>query len=158
MTKSYVLQAMRVFGFDEMQRLSQLAQIKTASMKKAAGAELIVWDEEGPEERPPSKPVTEQKDNILPFKKNILPPLETSASHENELEHPSEESKNFHSGDFLLWQRELGREAPKNIKTEAAKGYARSTEMYVVKTSTIEGKEKIRFAATNGVLVNKKQA
>ena len=41
---------------------------------------------------------------------------------------------------------------------DAFKGYRKSTEMYVVKTPTHEGKDKIRFASTNGVLVNKKQA
>jgi hypothetical protein len=34
----------------------------------------------------------------------------------------------------------------------------KSNEMYVVKTPSSDGKDKIRFAATQGVLINKKQA
>ena len=43
-------------------------------------------------------------------------------------------------------------------KKDAFKGYEKSTEMYVVKTTTHDGKDKLRFAATDGVLINKKQA
>jgi len=59
----------------------------------------------------------------------------------------------------MLWNREQNKDSNSPVlKKEAAKEYARSTEMYVVKTATVEGKEKIRFAHTNGVLVDKKQA
>lgn len=126
-------------------------------MKKAAGAELIVWSD-APEEEKPQQKATESTDNVLPFKKqNQFSPEPLACAEENGVSPPSEESKNFYSSEFMLWQRELSKDVTGNHK-EAAQGYARSTEMYVVKTTTLEGKEKIRFAATNGVLVNKKQA
>ena len=158
MGKSFVLQALRVFSFEEMLKLSQSTQIKSVIMKKAAGAELIVWSDASEEVKPQPKD-TEVKDNVLPFKKQLLFDPETTPQAEiSEVSPPSEESKNFYSSEFMLWQRELSKEAPANHKKDAAQGYARSTEMYVVKSATFEGKEKIRFAATNGVLVNKKQA
>ena len=52
----------------------------------------------------------------------------------------------------------MAKETVGSVKKEAARGYARATEMYVVKTSKIEGSDSIRFASTNGVLVDKKQA
>ena len=159
MSKSFVLQALKIFGFEEMLKLSQTGQVKASLMKKAAGAELIVWDD-APE--PEADHYKEgPKDNVLPFKKQFGSPAEVSAPI-NDPHAPegkaSEESKNFNSTDFMLWQREISRETAAPLKKDAVKGYARSTEMYVVKTPTIEGKEKIRFAETNGILVNKKQA
>jgi len=63
------------------------------------------------------------------------------------------------TADVLLWQRELAKHTDESIqKKKAFKGYKKSTEMYSVKTSTPEGKDKIRFASINGVLVDKKQA
>lgn len=158
MGKSFVLQALRVFSFEEMLKLSQSAQVKTTMMKKAAGAELIVWSDAPVDEKPQQK-TTEPTDNVLPFKKQTLfTPEPVAHVEDSEVSPPSEESKNFYSSEFMLWQRELNKELPANHKKEAVQGYARSTEMYVVKSATLEGKEKIRFAATNGVLVNKKQA
>lgn len=161
MGKSFVLQALKIFGLEEMLKLSQTGQVKAGLMKKAAGAELIVWDDASEVEDRVQK-VEPQKDNVLPFKKSPPPP---SAEADGPIQDPhfvqgkpSEESQNFYSSDFMLWQRELGREHSAPVKKAAVSGYARSTEMYVVKTSTIEGKEKIRFADTNGILVNKKQA
>lgn len=153
MTKSFVLQVLKIFGHEEMLKLSQLAPVKVAQMKKAAGAELIVWDDAPePEEHPDnSRP---PKDNVLPFKRfpEATPDPRLAEAR------ASEESQNFQSSDFMLWQRELGRENAVPDKKDAVKGYARATQMYVVKTPTVEGKEKIRFAETNGVLLNKKQA
>jgi len=37
-------------------------------------------------------------------------------------------------------------------------GYKKSADMYVVKTTEVDGKEKIRIASTRGVLIDKKQA
>lgn len=143
-----------------MLKLSQTGQVKTVLMKKAAGAELIVWDDAPePEAHAPATEATEAK--ILPFKKQFGPPAEVQEPiadpHLPEFK-PSAESENFYSSEFMLWQRELSKDTTAPLKKDAVRGYARSTEMYVVKTPTIEGKEKIRFADTNGILVNKKQA
>lgn len=160
MSKSYVLQALKIFGFEEMLKLSQTGQVKSVLMKKAAGAELIVWDD-APEPEGHKHQDEASKDNVLPFKKQFGPASEVSEPiadpHLPEFK-PSEESANFYSSEFMLWQRELSKDNTAPLKKDAVRGYARSTEMYVVKTPTIEGKEKIRFAETNGILVNKKQA
>lgn len=159
MTKSFVLQALKIFGLEEMLKLSQTGQVKAGMLKKAAGAELIVWDD-APEVAtlaPPEQPEAK----ILPFKKQFGEPSEISepiADPHLAQGKPSEESANFYSSEFMLWQRELSKDNTSPLKKDAVQGYARSTEMYVVKSPTIDGKEKIRFAETNGILVNKKQA
>jgi hypothetical protein len=158
-SKSFVLQALKIFGLEEMLKLSQTGQVKAAMLKKAAGAELIVWDDapetesRAPEERPEAK--------VLPFKKQFAEPSQISEPIPDPhlaQGKPSEESGNFYSSEFMLWQRELSKDTTTPLKKDAVQGYARATEMYVVKTPTIDGKEKIRFAGTNGILVDKKQA
>lgn len=159
MTKSFVLQALKIFGLEEMLKLSQTGQVKAAMLKKAAGAELIVWDD-APE---PEEHIKEEKPQatILPFKKQFSEQTEVAGPiPDPQLAQgkPSEESANFYSSEFMLWHRELSKDSTAPFKKDAVRGYARSTEMYVVKTPTIDGKEKIRFAGTNGILVDKKQA
>ncbi len=159
MAKSFVLRALRVFGLEEMLNLAKAPRVKTSFMKKAAGEELVVWDDV-PETAPKAKsPKAEPTDNVLPFQKkavlkdvDVLPDPALTKGQEGE-------TSSFLSSEFILWQRELNRDsgAPLSIK-DAVKGYSKATEMYVVKTPDVEGKEKIRFASTNGVLVNKKQA
>jgi hypothetical protein len=158
-TKSFVLQALKIFGLEEMLKLSQTGQVKAGMLKKAAGAELIVWDDASQVESHAQPEQAEAK--ILPFKKQFGEPSEISepiADPHLAKGKPSEESANFYSSEFMLWQRELSKDNTSPLKKDAVQGYARSTEMYVVKTPTIDGKEKIRFAETNGILVNKKQA
>jgi hypothetical protein len=125
----------------------------TSIFKKVAGDELVAWNN-APEESHINPLKSDLSDNVLPFRpaKNPVP---------ESIEPPSElkESPELSSSDFVLWQRELSRETGNpQQKIEAVKGYSKATEMYVVKTPTIEGKDKIRFASTNGVLVDKKQA
>lgn len=154
MAKSFVLQALKIFGVEEMLKLSKTSVSKAANKKMAAGAELIVWSD-APEENDgipeaPSKPA-----DILPFKKSISEPIPDPHQPVSE---GSEEAANIYSSEFMLWQHELGKDNSTSTKKDAVKGYSRATEMYIVKTPDVEGKEKIRFASTNGVLVNKKQA
>lgn len=162
MTKSYVLKALKIFGLEEMLKLSQAAlKAKPMAMKKAAGAELIVWDDAP--NTPPSPKTAEEdpKDNVLAFKKPSVKVTEmeepVADPHAPEGK-PDESASSFYSSEFLLWQRELTKDSSAPMtKKEAVKGYSKATEMYVVKTASHDGKEKIRFASTNGILVNKKQ-
>lgn len=160
MTKSFVLKAMRIFGLEEMLKLAESVRAQPVPLKKAAGEELIVWND-APDKEPRTKNQKPHKDNILPFKRpEQLEDQWAPAAEAAETKPNSEEtSSNFSSTEFLLWQRELSKDsgAPL-VKKEAVKGYSKATEMYVVKTPLADGKEKIRFASTNGVLVNKKQA
>jgi hypothetical protein len=63
------------------------------------------------------------------------------------------------SSEVILIQREISRETTNEVhKTAAKSSYSKASEMYVVKSQSLDGKENIRFASTNGVLINKKQA
>jgi hypothetical protein len=151
--KSYVLNALRVFGQEQILKLSRIANSSGSIFKKVAGDEFEGWNN-APEETPDDSPKNQISDNVLPFR-----PAKNSISESAELPSESKESPEFSSSEFILWQRELSRETGNpQQKIEAVKGYTKATEMYVVKTPTIEGKDKIRFASTNGVLVDKKQA
>lgn len=161
MANSYVLKALRILGLEEILKLSKAAFVKPALMKKAAGEDLIVWSD-APDNQEAQIPDEDQMGTVLPFNKHVsdfnkfseaeLDPSKTK-------EKPVESQGNIQSTEFMLWNREQPKDSNSAVsKKEAAKEYAKSTEMYVVKTSTVEGKEKIRFANTNGVLVDKKQA
>ncbi len=161
MTKSYVLKALRILGLEEILKLSKAAFVKPVFMKRAAGEDLIVWSD-APENIDKPEGPTLNDGTVLPFKQKQPPPssfLEPASNSEKAPASLAETPCNIQSSEFILWNREQTKTTSSPVlKKEAAKEYAKSTEMYVVKTSTIEGKDKIRFADTNGVLVNKKQA
>jgi hypothetical protein len=161
--KSNVLKALRIFSLEEMLSLSQAANIKPVLMKKAAGEDLLAWtDAPSVAVERHAKGSEERQGVVLPFKSKVTDSSKISESapvvgdtEQGQGELPS----SLFSTESMLWSKELSRDssAP-TLKKDAAKEYARSAEMYVVKTTTIEGKDKIRFASTNGVLVDKKQA
>lgn len=161
MAKSYVLKALRIFGLEEMLKLSQSALVKPVMMKKAAGEDLIVWSDASEGEANAKAP-EEKLAVVLPFKKQLsdFAKISEPVSESDHLNDSTPESSSpIYSSEFMLWNKELVKESSVPVlKKEAVKEYARSAEMYVVKTSTVEGKDKIRFASTNGVLVDKKQA
>ncbi len=161
MAKSFVLNALRIIGLEEILKLSQMALIKPVMLKKAAGEDLVVWDDaSGPEHHKTadSDPVLAK---VLPFPKPITEFAQTLESMvaPNEHKKPDEAPINIQPTELMLWGRELGKDLlDPALKKNGAKEYAKSADIYVVKTTAIEGKDKFRFAATNGVLVNKKQA
>lgn len=152
---SYVLEALKILGLDEILKLSEVLLTKQVPLKKAAGEELIVWDETPA----PKKPKTEVREGkVLPFPQKTIHDIEAFEEPPTEIAEESEASELLTS-DFILWQRELQKKTEMKVqKKDAFKGYEKSTEMYVVKTTTHDGKDKLRFAATDGVLINKKQA
>jgi hypothetical protein len=160
-TKSHVLKALRILGLEEILKLSKAAFVKPVFMKRAAGEDLIVWSD-APENIDKLDGPSGNNGTLLPFKKKQPAPSSFPEPVSNNDKAPTnlaETPCNIQSSEFILWNREKTKTASSPVlKKEAAKEYAKSTEMYVVKTSTIEGKDKIRFADTNGVLVNKKQA
>lgn len=166
MAKSFVLKALRIFGLEEMLKLAESVRVKSVAPKKAAGGEFIIWDDASEVPAAKGKTPRPDEDNVLPFKKNPSPDLGPGERPEPHLPSQNVAGKEmeelpaeFSSTDFLLWQRELSKDSGAPLaKKEAVKGYSKSTEMYIVKTPLEDGKEKIRFASTNGVLVNKKQA
>lgn len=156
---NFVLRALRILGLEEMLKLSEVLHEKQVPLKKAAGEELIAWDAAVSPKKSP-KPNRSAEAKILPFikkKLNELEPLQEEVP-EGAL-NDSEEEADVLSSDLLLWQRGVSRQSEVNVlKQQAVKGYQKASEMYVVKETDLTGKEKIRFAATNGVLINKKQA
>jgi len=155
---TFVLRALKILGLDEMLKLSQVLHVKQVPLKKAAGEELIVWDD-APSAVPSTSPKkSEGEAKVLNFPKKTIQDL-TPMPEENPEQADDKERPSFLTSDMVLWQREIAKSNGENVhKLDAFKGYKKSTEMYVVKTPTPEGKDKIRFASTNGVLVNKKQA
>ncbi len=153
---SYVLQALKILGLEEMLKLSEVLHVKQVPLKKAAGGELIVWDDADQKVQPKAAPHREDA-KVLAFPKKTISqllPLQEEAPPKEE-----ESTPNLVTSDVVLWQRELSKQSGETShKMDAFKGYKKSTEIYIVKTPTNEGKDKIRFASTNGVLVNKKQA
>lgn len=151
---SFVLRALNILGLEEVLKLSEVLNVKRVPLKKAAGEELIVWDDAA--DKQPKRSVSEPSEaRVLEFPKKTIQDM-PSLPEEGKKE---EEGGNIMSSDLLLWQREVTRNTGETIqKLDAFKGYKKSTEMYVVKESSLDGKDKIRFASTNGVLVNKKQA
>lgn len=150
---SFVLKALKILGLKDIQKLFEVLLVKQAPLKKAAGEELIGWDE-AIDNSFQKAPKEEAK--ILSFPKKTIQDMATL---EPEAPATDEPTPNLLTSDLILWQREISRDAGENSgKLDAFKGYKKANEMYVVKTKTVEGKDKIHFASTNGVLVDKKQA
>lgn len=166
---SFVLQALNILGPEVILKLSEVLRIKQVPLKKAAGEELVSWSEAPPpEELPKPKRVAPTEAKILPFPKTIrqFEELESeqkeiieSKAESREKSEPLREGARVMPSDIILWQREIMKDSDGAIqKIDAMKGYQRSTQMYMAKSKTIDGKEKIRFITTNGILINKKQA
>ncbi len=161
MTKSFVLKALRIFSLDEMLKLSEAAKINSSEFKKAAGDDSVDWPA-------PSQGVDSlrqdlfsrlpQEAEIIPFKRPSVPPEKVEDKKPQKTMN-EKGSETLSATDFLLWQRELSRDChSSHVKKEAMKGYSKIAEMYVVKTNQEGETDKIRFASTNGVLVDKKQS
>jgi hypothetical protein len=154
---SFVFHALKLLGLEEMLKLSEVLHAKQIPLKKAAGEELISWDETF--DKNIHKKIARQdvEAKILEFPKksiNDLVPLSEDKPDPDDKDVP-----NLLNSDLILWQREISKSSEEIVqKANAFKGYKKASEMYVVKTPSIEGPDRIRFASTNGVLVNKKQA
>lgn len=155
----FVLQALKVVGWEDIQRMTAVTHIQTP-LKKAAGEELIFWEDTPVEQV--SKAPQGGEGKVIPFTQRAA--FKESESLKSLTEPPPPPPKEEHdpnvvSADTVIWQREMAKRSEKSLhKNEAMKGYKKSAEMYVVKTQDEEGKEKIKFASTRGILVNKKQA
>lgn len=150
-----MLKALKILGLEEMHKLASFHQTKKIQFKKAAGEELILWDDL------PELPYESTKKNeatVLPFPKTTTHQTEGVKPGPTEHAQSSAENVACMPVDILLWQRDVVRHTGENNqKLDAFKGYKKASEMYVVKSLDEDGKDRIRFASTNGVLVNKKQ-
>jgi hypothetical protein len=152
----FVLKALKILGLEEMLKLAEILNSKAVPMKKAAGEDLVVWSE--PESQlPPKKKEPQPEGKILNFK----PPKPTEAEIEAKAEQDKLKENPIHlvTAEMMMWQKELTKDSEVSLQKQVAmNGYKKSSDMYVVKTTELNGKEKIRIASTRGVLVDKKQA
>jgi hypothetical protein len=153
----FVLKALKILGLEEMLKLAEILNSKAQPMKKAAGEDLIVWNEPEAQPTPKKKEHQHSEAKILSFKapKPTDEELEAKAEQDKIKENPI----HLVTAEMMMWQKELTKDSEVSLqKRDAMNGYKKSTEMYVVKTTEVDGKEKIRIASTRGVLVDKKQA
>ncbi len=159
---SYVLRALSILGPEEILKLSEVSIERQVPLKKAAGEDLIVWNEAPTRKRAPKRESEEAKVLNFPERKSISDFSELEDPNRPKLEEQdadADEKPSLIQSDLMLWQREMSKESGGSLKkVDAVKGYQKSTQMYVVKATTPEGKQKIRFASVDGILVNKKQA
>jgi hypothetical protein len=153
----YVLKALKILGLEEMLKLAEILKSKQVPMKKVAGEDLIVWSEpEASEEILEAAPPKVAK--VLNFPGHSPKP-EPEAEETKESKKEETNQPHLVTAEMMLWQKELTKESDSSLqKQDAFNGYKKSTEMYVVKTEVKGGKDKMRIASTQGVLVNKKQA
>jgi hypothetical protein len=144
---------MCILGPEEILKLAHILHREEVGFKKAAGSDIVFWKQSSSEpKKKEDGPRTEAK--VLHFNRPA-PQVEEKI---DEVQ-PASDDVRIMSSDVVLLQREISRETNQGTHQASAKsGYQKATEMYVVKSQTIDGKEKIRFASTHGVLINKKQA
>ena len=157
MTKaSHILKAFSIIGPEEILKLSE--SVATGHGKMVSGDSFLVWGEEQEPEASTPEPDQSKDAEVIPFPKNKK---HFEALVETAPEAPVDEKPipSFVGGELALMQRELAKESEEAISRMTAKsGYKAATNLFVIKSKDLEGKSKIRFAATNGVLVDKKQA
>jgi hypothetical protein len=154
----FVLRALRILGLEEILKLSQVLYLKQIPLKKAAGEDSIELN--NPSAKAASSVSRQDQDDakVLNFPQKTIQDIVSNTGQIPE--RPQDEDRpNFLTSEMVLWQRELAKNNGENVnKLDAFKRYKKSTEMYVVKSPSSDGKDKIRFASTKGVLINKKQA
>lgn len=154
--RPFVLRALNILGIEEILMLSEVLQNKQKPLKKAAGAELIVWDQDV-EEVVQKQVSTSEK--ILPFPKKTIQNLPQLAEEPPPEHEEKENTEEFITSDLMLWQREMSKQKGQTLsKIEGFSEYQRSNDVQVIKTLNTEGKHEVKFVPTNGVLINKKQA
>lgn len=152
---SFVLQALKILGPEEILKLTEIGKAQPARLKKVVGIDFDITEKPSKKTK---KSEPEGKVIAFPGSRTFRP---EPAVEEEKKEVPPEtgdQSTILTSEDVLAqWERTKQREETVQ-KEEALTRYSRSNEMYVVKSVSHEGKKQSRFAATNGVLINKKQA
>lgn len=159
--RSKVLQAFSIIGPEEILNLSRIL-LKKTQLKKAAGDDLVFWDDAaGPESSLPTPAPSPPPGKVLKF-----PDTQAAVSaYQQQIKasppkaETPEEPSNLTTGEISILHREISREAEASIQRLGAKeGYKKNGSALIVKTKQDNGKEKLHFASTNGVLVDKKSA
>lgn len=150
----FVLQALQILGPEEMLKLSEVIHVKKVPLKKVAGEDLVVWDEE---ELKTKKEAVQEEAKLLLFTPPQSPPAPEVSPPSPELKPLDGEAPT--ESDLHIWHREMNKQfSEKAHQQEAARGYKKTNEIYAIKTKDETGKTQVRYASTEGVLINKKQA
>lgn len=146
-SESSVLQILRLMSLEDVRQMTASHQVqKAVNLPMAAGAEGFSQWEPPHQEKPkkPDKTSPEAEGRVLPFSRSgpaLAPPMEEPAGDEVN----------------LLHQRELFRQREEFLqKKEGVKLYKQTTEAHIYRAPKEKG-SKLKFAHTNGVLINKKQ-
>jgi len=152
--KSFVLQALNIYDLDDVLQLSSILLEKRVPLKRVAGESFEFSLETSVDNMGSrSEKKTIKSDNIASLK---LVDLDARKKEKEEQERKDFDSKL--NSELLLWQREASKNPGDSIKkVDAAQGYKQNSQIYIVNQDTSEGKNKLKFASTRGVLVDKKQ-
>lgn len=149
--KSFVLEALSIFDLEKVQDLCAVLLEKKVPLKKASGEEIFFRNEVSQVKK------SNNQDNSGSNSSNIL--FFKNERSEKENSKKKEDLTKVSDSENLIWQRESSKGVGENLKkSEAISGYKQSNQLYVVKQESEDGKNKLRFASTYGVLVDKKQA
>ncbi|HXH32047.1 MAG TPA: hypothetical protein VNJ01_14660 [Bacteriovoracaceae bacterium] len=148
---SYVLQALKILGPEEIPKFAGTEKLRKPHLKKVSGLDFSEFEDTEFDIKPPA--IIEAK--VLAFP-TLKQPTEKSLQEEPTADHPTPD--HLSTEEVLLHRSSHGPGGHNVYKLDAFGKYAKSNEMYVVKSESEVGKKHTRFAATNGVLINKKQA
>lgn len=162
--KSSVLKAFSLIGPEEILKLSSVLGVAQV-VKKVAGDSFVQWDDAS-EQIKTEKPAAK----VLKFPKPAPPAqlhqqqaqaiAEQPHQEEKEQKEEGEESDStLLTAEMSLLHRKVSRDAEESLQKMSARNcYKKTGEVLMVKTRRLDGKEKIHFASTQGVLVDKKSA
>lgn len=138
-----VLKILCLMSLEDVHRMTASNEVQKAiSLPMAAGAEHSQW-EPAPKA---NRPVAEPSGNVLRFPQKD-PPAQA----------PPLNSEEFSEIDLHLQRSQFKMRDENLLKKEGARLYRQSTENHMFRAQDEKG-SKLKFAHTQGVLVNKKQA
>ena len=142
---SSVLKILRLMSQDDVRQMTASHQVqKAVNLPMAAGAEGISQWETPRQEKPRVGP----ENNVLSFPRRGPDPESPRVPEESQ-EASSEVELHMHRDMFKIRDEQL-------LQKEGVKLYKQSTEVHMYRASKEKG-SKLKFAHTNGVLINKKQ-
>jgi len=145
-----ILRALSILTLEDILKLSSLEE-EILAFEQVAGAE---WGQPVPVKR------HSQEAKVLSF------PTDHQGIKVKDLEALREEGEESELGnlnelsmDFILSQRKLWKEGVKKLGLmTAVEEYLNHLQMISIKEESTEGKSRIRFISTQGLLINKKQS
>jgi hypothetical protein len=156
--KSNILEALSLYDQDKILDLCKVLLEKKIPFKKAAGEDVLFSSTNNLERASLGINKTEvKKKSQVEERHLILVKDQADLGQKKKKKENVEEDFRLNS-ELLMWQREASKEIDGVLKkSEAVKGYKQLNQLYVVKEESEDGKNKLKFASTHGVLIDKKQ-